>query len=132
VIEQAAFPLNPPAIARQISVFPNNAVARNDDGCRIHGAGSSYGARRRRAADRASHLTIRSRGTVGNTPEFFPDAALESSGLHVGRKIEVGQPAAQVRDNFLNPGAEAAFAGLPIARVCYKCRTRIFLAQLRS
>src|SRR6478752_3674152 len=73
----------PPSIAAGPPGGRHNAVAGDDHGDRIGGAGASDGARRLRLADSAGDLRVGARLAVGNPLQFAPDLPLESGGLNV-------------------------------------------------
>src|SRR6185437_6725113 len=106
LLEQRVFAFEAPAIAGQVAVLADDAMAGNNDGDRIRGAGARDGANSSGLADRACDLGVRARGAVGDAAKLVPDAALERGGLHVQRQIDMRLLAAQVAEDFANPLAQ--------------------------
>ena len=98
-MEEFLFAVEAPAIAGQGAVCADDAVARDDDGSGIGGAGAGEVG----LAEGASDLRIGASGTAGNFLELLPDAALECGGLHIKREIHTGRMAFDATENFLQP-----------------------------
>lgn len=106
--EEGALAVQAPAIAGQIAVLANDAVARDNDRYWIGGAGASDGANGAGFADGSRHFAIGFRRAVGDSPQFFPDAPLKRGCLYVGRQIEVRLMPFQVCKYCFDPCFEAA------------------------
>ena len=101
-----------PAVAGEAAIFGDDAVAGDDDGNGIGGAGAGDGADGFFASDGAGDLAVGARGAPRDAAEFFPDAALKSGGLHVEREIAMRLFAAEMAEDFADPGAEAGGVGV--------------------
>src|ERR1700683_2790384 len=121
--DKSLFPGDTPTIAGEIAVFADHAVTRHDDGNWIRGAGACHGSNSRRLADCTGHLRVRTCGSGGNPPQFFPYAALERCGLNVRRQIKPRLAAAQMVNDLAHPIFEATVIALDL-------RARIFAPQL--
>lgn len=109
--EEGLFAGEAPAVAGEAAVLANDAVARHDDRDRIGGASAGDGADGFFAPDGAGDLAVGARRAPGDAAEFFPDAALEGGGLHVEREIAMRLFAAEMAEDFADPGAEARGVG---------------------
>src|SRR5579864_72861 len=74
LLEQRVLAFEAPAVAGQVAVLPDDAMARNHDGNRIRGAGASDGANRSGLADGSGDFGVRARGAVGDAAKLVPDA----------------------------------------------------------
>src|SRR5204863_3735421 len=84
--EQFLLPVLPPAVAREVAVRPDRAVAGNQDGDRVRGAGAADGPGRAGTSDPPRDLPVAARGAGRNRPELFPDPGLEGGGAGVQRE----------------------------------------------
>ena len=106
--EQSLLAFEAPTIAAEAAVFADDAVAGNNDGDGIGGAGASHGADGPGIADAASNFGIGARLAAGNAPELFPNAALEGGAANVERDFAALGAGAEARDHSAGPGADAA------------------------
>src|SRR5579864_3939572 len=74
LLEQRVLAFEAPAVAGQVAVLTDDAMAGNDDGDRIRGAGASDGANRSGLADGSGDFGVRARGAVGDAAKLVPDA----------------------------------------------------------
>lgn len=122
LLEQGALAFEAPAVAGQVAVLADDAMAGNDDGDRIRRAGASDGANGSGLADGARDLGVRARSAVRDAAKLVPHAALERGGLHVERQVDMRLLAAQMAEDFANPLAQ-------ILRVAVDFRLRIFVRE---
>jgi len=109
--EEGLFAGEAPSVAGEAAVLADYAMAGNDDGNGIGGAGAGDRAYGFFASDGAGDLAVGTRGAPGDAAEFFPDAALKGGGLHIEREIAMGLFAAEMAQDFADPGAEAGSVG---------------------
>ena len=122
LLEQGGLAFEAPAVPGQVAVLADDAMARDDDGDRVGGAGAGDGANGSGLADGAGDLGVRARGAVGDAAKFVPDAALERGGLHVERQVDMRFLAAQVAKDFADPLAK-------ILRIAMNFRLRILVRE---
>jgi hypothetical protein len=106
--EQGAFAFEAPAVAGEAAVFADDAVARDNDGDGIGGAGAGDGADGLGMADAACDFGVRAGLAAGNAPELFPDAALKGGSADIERNFTVGGAGAQASDHGPGPDSDAA------------------------
>ena len=121
--EEGLFALDPPAITGEFATLAHNAMARDDDGDRIGGAGASHGAHGSGIANAACDFGIGSSLSVRNALKLFPDAALECSAANVEGNLATLGAGTQPRNHSTSPGTDAV-------RVFTEFRVREIMGQL--
>lgn len=81
--------MNAPAVAGEVAVRPDGAVAGDQDRDGVGGARRADGARGPRLSDPPGDLTIGTGLPRGDGAELVPDAGLERRRPHVERKVGV-------------------------------------------
>ena len=78
--------MDSPAVAGELAIRTENAVARYDDGCGVLPAGRGDSAHRAGRADRGGELGIGTGGAARDGLQGLPDARLEGGATQVERK----------------------------------------------
>src|SRR5262245_35147824 len=76
-IEQELLPPQPAAVAAELAVLVDDAVARNHDGDAIEAVGAADGALSAGRADASGHVFVGAGVAIGNVAQLIPDAAFK-------------------------------------------------------
>src|SRR5215467_11774590 len=80
--------LDAPAVAREIAIGADDAVARNGECDRISGAGASDRAGRGRVADPTGEFHVGHRPSDTDRAKLLPDAALKRRPAHIEHELK--------------------------------------------
>src|ERR1019366_2471639 len=122
--KQRRFTRDTPAIACEITVFPDRAMARYQQCDLIRGDSARDGAHRARFAGAARDLAVTARGSVGNGTQDIPHLALEYGGIDVERQVKIGVASREI-------ARDAPREGLHPLIVAHQRRRAEFSTQLR-
>ena len=86
--DQFTLALDAPAVARQIAIAADDAVARNGQCDRVGGAGASDRTGRGEGADPTGQLHVGHRPADRDRAKLLPDAALERRPAHIEREMK--------------------------------------------
>src|SRR5262249_40494984 len=89
--EQHALPLRAPPLAARAAVGSPRAVAGDDDGGGVGGAGAGHRAGGAWVAERACDFRVAARLAARDRPQLLPHPALEGGGLEVEGKLDRGR-----------------------------------------
>src|SRR5262245_46795792 len=113
--KQEFLALDAAAVAGQLAVRPDHAVAGNDDRDRVAAIRRADSARGFRIADPPRQLAITDRRAVGNLSQFGPDTLLKRRAAGCKGQIELGQFAREVCSQLISGFPEEAVVAPPIA-----------------
>ena len=106
--EQLLLSLDAPAVAGEVAVGADDAVARDGDGERVGGAGPGDGADGARVADAAGDFGVAGGLAEGDLGERVPDALLEGGAADVEREVQADSRIFDEADDFCDGQLEVA------------------------
>ena len=109
--EEGSFAVDAPAVASQVAVCPDHAVAGDDESDRVRRTGSGHGPSSLGPADGRRDFGVRARRSVGDGAQGVPDPPLELAGAYVQGEVEPRRAPVQIVPQCLDPGREALGVG---------------------
>src|SRR5690606_25988226 len=105
-IQDPRLPLGAPPVPTDRPVAADDAVAGNDEGDGICGAGTGHCAHRCGVADATGDLLVAAGRATRDLPELAPHEALESRGANVERQPSIRRAGREAVDDGADPGVE--------------------------
>lgn len=121
MLEERPFSHKAPAITGQVAVATHDTMAGHNDRDGVGGTGARDSAGGVRAADGARDFTVRARAAVGDSLQLLPHSSLESSGLHVEGKLQMGLLAAKMPEERAHPASETVPVAKDLCRWIFFC-----------
>ena len=103
--------MDAPAVATQIAVCPDDAVAGDDESDRVRRTGAGHGPSGLGPVDGRRDFGVRARRSVGDGAQGVPDPALELAGADVHGEVEPRRASIQIVPQCLDPRREALGVG---------------------
>src|ERR1051325_3793477 len=109
-LEQGLLAVGSPAIAPEVAVRADDAVAGNHERRRVRRAGARDRPGRGRHADASRDVRVGPRLPERNLPELLPHTPLERGRADVERQIEIRSRAVEIGEDARHPAMELAAA----------------------